>query len=68
MVWDVPIDETEHLVELAHTFGSLHPNAMSPREETSVPLETELFLKTKDYAWKFVVSLLNIPAIKKDIR
>jgi hypothetical protein len=58
----------EHLAEPSHTFASLHPNAMSPRGETSVPLETELFLKTKDYAWKSVVSLLNIPAIMKDIR
>jgi hypothetical protein len=71
MVWVVQVDETEHLAEPALTWGSLHPTAMSPRGETSLQLETELFLKTKDYAWKSIVlleSLLNIPAIMKDIR
>jgi hypothetical protein len=68
MVWDVPVDETEHMAEPARSLGSLHLNAMSPKGETSVPLETKLFLKTKDYAWKSVVSLLNILAIMKDIR
>jgi hypothetical protein len=68
MVWDIPIVVTEHLAKPARTLGSLHPNAMSTREETSVPLETEFFLKTKDYTWKSVISLLNISAIMKDIR
>ena len=46
----------------------MHPTAMFPRGETSLQLEMELFLKTKDYAWKFVISLLNILAIMKNIR
>jgi hypothetical protein len=57
MVWDMPMDGTEYLTEPTHTLVSLHPNAMSPRGETSMPLETELFLKTKDYAWKSIVSI-----------
>jgi hypothetical protein len=68
MVWDVQVDKMEHLTEPACTFGSLHPIAMSPKGEMSLPLETELILKTKDYAWKSVVLLLNIPAIMRDIR
>lgn len=68
MVWDVPINKIEYLAEPACILGSLHPNAMSPRGETFVPLEMEFFLKTKDYAWKSVVLLLNILAIMKDIR
>jgi hypothetical protein len=49
MVWDIPMDETEHLSERSVTLTSLDPaKAMSPREETTLDVETELLLKTKD--------------------
>lgn len=68
MVWDVSVDVTEHLAKPACTLDSLHLNDMFPREDTSIPLETELFFKTNNYIWKSVVSLLNILAMKKDIK
>ena len=68
MVWDISVDKMEYLAEPAHTLVSLHPNGMSPRGVTFMLLETEFFPKTKDYAWKSIVSLLNLPAIMKNIR
>jgi hypothetical protein len=48
---------------------SLDPEkAMSPRGETTLDLEAELLLKTKDYSWRSIISLLNIPAIMKNIK
>jgi hypothetical protein len=51
MVWDIPVDETEHLSERSIMLISLDPaKAKSPREETIVDLEAELLLRTKDYS------------------
>jgi hypothetical protein len=69
MVWDIPVDETEHLSECSVTLILLNPaKAMSPRGETTLDLEAELLLKTKDYSWRSIISLLNILAIMKNIR
>ena len=42
--------------------------AMSPRGETTLDLKAELLLKTKDYSWRSIVSLVNILAIMKNIK
>jgi hypothetical protein len=69
MVWDVPVDETAHLSERSVAIISLDPvKAMSPKRETTLDLEAELLIKTKDYSWSSIVSLLNIPAVMKNIR
>ena len=69
MVWDILVDKTEHLQEHSVTIISLDPaNAMSSRGETTLDLEAELFLKTRDFSWESIVSLLNIPGIMKNIR
>jgi hypothetical protein len=68
MVWDIPVDETEHLSKRSVTLISLDPvKAMSLKGETTLDLKAELLLKTKDYSWRSIVSLLNIPAIMKNI-
>jgi hypothetical protein len=60
MVWDIPVDETEHLSELSVMLISWDPaRAMSSTGETTVDLEAELLLKTKDYSWRSLVLLLN---------
>jgi hypothetical protein len=69
MVWDIHVDETEHLSEPSIMLVSLDPaRAMSPRGETSLDLKIELFLKTIEYSWTGIILLLNIPTIMKDIR
>jgi hypothetical protein len=51
MVWDIPMNETEHLSKLAVMLVSLDPpRAMSPTGETTLDLKAELLLKTKDYS------------------
>jgi hypothetical protein len=68
MVWDIAVDETAHLSERSITIISLDPvKAMSLKGETNVDLEAELLIKTKDYSWSSIVSLLNIPAVMKNI-
>jgi hypothetical protein len=63
------VDETEHLSERSVILILLDPaKAMSPREETTLGLEVEPLLKTKDYSWRSIISLLNIPAIMKNIK
>jgi hypothetical protein len=69
MVWNIPMDETEHLSERFVTLILLAPaKAKSSREETTLDLKTELLLKTKDYSWRSIASLLNIPTATKNIR
>jgi hypothetical protein len=59
----------EYLNECSVMLISLDPEkAMSPRGETTLDLEAELLLKTKDYSWRSIVSLLNILVIMKNIR
>jgi hypothetical protein len=63
------MDKTELLNKPSIALVSLDlARAMSPRGETSLDLEMELFLKTTEYSWMGIISLLNIPAIMKDIR
>jgi hypothetical protein len=68
MVWDIAVDETAHLSERSVTIISLDPaNAMSPKGETTLDLEAELLIKTKEYSWSSIISLLNIPTVMKNI-
>jgi hypothetical protein len=69
MVWDIAVDETAYLSERSITIISLDATkAMSPKGEITLDLEAELLIKTKDYSWSSIVSLLNIPAVMKNIR
>jgi hypothetical protein len=61
IVWDILVDETEHLSKRSITIILLDPaKAMSPRGETTLDLEAELLLKTKDYSWGSIVIMKNI--------
>lgn len=68
MVWDTLVDKRDHLSKCAVMLILLDPaKAMSPRGETIVDLEAELLLKTKDYSWKSIALLLNIPMVMKNM-
>lgn len=63
------MDATEYLNKPSLLLVSLDPTkAMFATVETSLRMEIELFIKTKEYHWRSIVSLLNISAIMKDIR
>jgi hypothetical protein len=69
MVWNIAVDETAHLNKRSVTIILLDPaKAMSPKGETTLDLEAELLIKTKDFSWSSIVSVLNIPAVMKNIR
>jgi hypothetical protein len=51
MVWDIPVDKTEHLSKPVVMLVSLDPTrAMSSMGETTLDLEAELLWKTKIYS------------------
>lgn len=69
MVWDISVDEMEYHSELSVMLILLHPvRAMSLIGETTVELEVELLLKTKDYSWRSIVSLLNRAKLVRELR